>query len=306
MGKLKLSNQAITFFGLHLTIAGYLLLGDWQAIPYDPCTEYSPFHHPEMIQNGSIVIPYEILNKNPTVYNRSLPTLKDVYVSSRAQMTFSDRVVTAKAFPSMKLVCDKTESCPTVPDGDRDLIVHLQFAFDERGNLLQINYDDFTLEPAERLECMQSFSQQTVLCIDIIISNSSIDNPQDSTLAHVESLQVLPDGLYWTARNICMSADVPGRQCHWIPNSLLTKEDCEDCQPICRSLHQILTFPQFILGLALLLLSNSLLWVTIVALIVNQLPGELQVDSTCMLLSSSNEMITACIQYCHNNISKLI
>ena len=273
MGRLKLSNQAITFFALLLTVAGYLLLGDWQAIPYDPCTEYSPFHHPEMIQNGSIVAPHEILNKNPIVYNHSLPTLKNVYVSSRPQMTFSDRVT----FSSVKLVCDRTDSCPAVPNGNHNLTERLQFTFDELGNLLQVNDVDFTLEPTERLECIQPFSQRAILCIIIIITNSSIENPQDSTAAHIESLQVLPDGLYWTARNICMSADVPGRQCHWIPNSLLTKEDCEDCQPICRSLHQILTFPQFISGLALLLLSNSLLWVTLIALLFNQLPGELQV-----------------------------
>ncbi len=31
-------------------MTGYALLTDWQAIPYDPCTEYSPFHHPELFQ----------------------------------------------------------------------------------------------------------------------------------------------------------------------------------------------------------------------------------------------------------------
>ena len=218
-------------------------------------------------------------------------------------MNFTDRVITADTFPSMKLVCDWTESCPTIPDGDRNLAVHLHLAFDGLGNLLQVNRDDFTSEPTERLECM---SQQTLLCIYIMSSNPSIENPQNSTSAHIESLQVLPDDLYWTARNICMSANVTGRQCHWIPNSLLTKTDCEDCQPICRSLHQILTFPQFILGLALLLLSNSLLWVTLVALLFNQLPGELQVRSPhsyTMLLLILIIIIT--IGYCdgHSNCS---
>jgi len=35
-------------FGLTATIVGAALIADWQAIGYDPCTRFSPFHHPEL------------------------------------------------------------------------------------------------------------------------------------------------------------------------------------------------------------------------------------------------------------------
>ncbi len=30
------------------------LMADWQAIPHDPCTEKSPFHHPDIIYNRTL------------------------------------------------------------------------------------------------------------------------------------------------------------------------------------------------------------------------------------------------------------
>ncbi len=44
------------------------LMADWQAIPYDPCTEKSPFHHPDIIRNRTFIdtyppsLPYEMVN----------------------------------------------------------------------------------------------------------------------------------------------------------------------------------------------------------------------------------------------------
>ena len=36
-----------------MTISACVLMADWQTIQYDSCTEYSPFHHPEITSNGS-------------------------------------------------------------------------------------------------------------------------------------------------------------------------------------------------------------------------------------------------------------
>ena len=240
-----------------------------------------------MIQNGSIVKLHTNSNQQPTASNLNSTPIPNMvlHLSSvaRTQVTFGDRDIDVNSILSTKyssIACEKTQTCQV--DEERHLPIRLYLTVDNLGNLLYDSPNDLTLEPTETFECVQPFLQQTVLCVNIFSSNHSNEDHQNSTSAHIESLQVLPDDLYWTARNICMSANVTGRQCHWIPNSLLTKRDCEDCQPICRSLHQILTFPQFILGLGLLLLSNSLLWVTLIALLFNQLPGENQVDSIYM------------------------
>ncbi len=46
----------IGVIGISVTICGCLVLRtDWQTISYDPCTEYSPFHHPEILKNITAV-----------------------------------------------------------------------------------------------------------------------------------------------------------------------------------------------------------------------------------------------------------
>ena len=43
----------MAIIGLSMTICGAFILTDWQAIPHDPCTELSPFHHPNIVANYS-------------------------------------------------------------------------------------------------------------------------------------------------------------------------------------------------------------------------------------------------------------
>ena len=90
----------------------------------------------------------------------------------------------------------------------------------------------------------------------------------------INSINVLPEKVYFIARNNCNEANVSGHQCHWIPSSIITKKECEDCQPICRSISQTLTFAQFCIAIALMVLSNSLQFTPIVALLTNQSPKQ--------------------------------
>jgi len=41
--------------GLTATIVGAALIADWQAIGYDPCTQFSPFHHPELTNRAGAI-----------------------------------------------------------------------------------------------------------------------------------------------------------------------------------------------------------------------------------------------------------
>ena len=233
-----------------------------------------------MVQNGSIVklVPqtYSDVSGNQLGFRQNSPTIK---ISSDVQFMLNDGLVdTVNTVASWKLPYFRTETCKRTGK-EIGSVVNLNFRIDDFGNVKQISEVDPLLKISEMLQC--HFPEALLrLCLGVYTGNVSplsTKAGQSSTDAHIESLQVLPDGLYWTARNICMSANVTGRQCYWVPNSLLTKQDCEDCQPICRSLHQILTFPQFILGLTLLLVSITLTCPSIVALMFNQVAGELQV-----------------------------
>ena len=152
-----------------MTVIGCILFADWQAIPYDPCTEYSPFHHPEITQNYSIK---QSLNE----------TSKKSY---------------------------------------------------------------------EKLSM---------------------------TTGSVQSLQVLSNFSYHTAKINCIHANFTNHHCHWSPSSVITKKECEDCQLICKSIEQSLTFVQYVLGTALIFSSITVTWVPITVLASYQALIELQVQ----------------------------
>ncbi len=46
---MKLSTRNTALIGVIGFFIGASLLADWQAIPSDPCTEQSPFHHPDIV-----------------------------------------------------------------------------------------------------------------------------------------------------------------------------------------------------------------------------------------------------------------
>ncbi len=51
---LKIDIRIVGMIGIIGTILSLSLMADWQAIPYDSCTEKSPFHHPDIIYNSTL------------------------------------------------------------------------------------------------------------------------------------------------------------------------------------------------------------------------------------------------------------
>ena len=46
--RLKLNSRLIAILGTFCTVAGMVLMADWQSIPPDPCTNFSLYYHPEL------------------------------------------------------------------------------------------------------------------------------------------------------------------------------------------------------------------------------------------------------------------
>ncbi len=244
-----------------LTICGYLLLGDWQAIPYDPCTAYSPFHHPEMLTNN-----------NRSSNNENFTKVELLWDS---QSLINDK--RGKQLSTSSIFCTQVEKCLKTMETD---IIYLRFG--TVGQLLPYKHSD-DRGSLKTLYCSHPIFSNTSICVTIANEvYEPILTVRKHIFAQIESLQVLPNDTYWKSRSICMNANVTGHKCHWIPSSLVAKKECEDCPPICRSLSQTLNFAQFLLGLGLLLFSNSLLWVSLITLLFNQLPSERQVCKTAL------------------------
>ncbi len=267
----RLSNQGITLVGILTTITGYLLLTDFQAIPYDQCTEYSPFHHPGITDYYKFPLPNTFMTSQSM--SASLPKLKDIQFSSNLDVKVGDGSLLHTNFGmTSKFHCQQVQDClcnPSTP------CVHYP------DTNVQLNSEDL-------YKCTSNESPM-IVCVHLSHNPIPQNSPHEIStpeFSEIESITVLPKSLYFVARNSCIEANVTGHQCHWIPSSTITKKECEDCQPICRSVSQTLTFAQFSLGMVLLIYSSALQLPPIVALLTNQSPKHLQVRTLHYTLES--------------------
>ena len=308
--KLKASSPLIAIVGILMTLSACVLITDWQAIPYDPCTEYSPFHHPELIPNDTLV--NKSISNQPSdpptllkVVNKSIsnqpsdpPTLlSHIYLSSNIEFAFASGLTMNTDFQvNIKITCHTVKSCVCsrlMSTTDKPNQLCLFYARDENGHFISMeSLTSKSVQPPELISCIPSFSTQShipppVMCIHLYHPNQSVVHNNSKhiekilqtsmTYGEIQSLQVLTNFSYYTAKMNCIHANVTDRHCHWTPSSTITNKECEDCPPICRSREQTLSFVQFTLGTAIMMMSLQVLWVSTAALASNQIPKEIQV-----------------------------
>ncbi len=255
--------------GILISISGYLLVTDWQTIPYDPCTEYSPFHHPDLFYNNSNIPDKQPVSDNPNF-------IVDTSFILNPILTYNSKKIPERKYSTYPLnfVCERSTSCPVCgkqANNQLDICLTLVKSKDSSSRLF--HRASRSMVSNQFLEIYSCFLEDHNLCLNIY-SNSDPSNilPLD---VEIQRLMVLPNDVYERASNSCEKA--LNGQCHWIPFSAITGEKCIDCPQICRGKQQTLLFPLFVIGMALLLFSNPLMWVPTIALANNQTPKSLQV-----------------------------
>ena len=297
--KLKISSQAILLLAMLTTMFGYVIVTDWQTIAYDPCTEYSPFHHPGIAHQDNINLTqqnFEFSSHEATAMHiqtmakRKLSMLESITFSSEINLkvgTGSKSSFDYQTEFGVNFSCKQIKSCDCAQFPSRCL----RFSVDDEFEITRARIDISTKTDLELYQCTSEFGQKHPgIQFCVFLSKESINpSPTDETEiesfseitteqnAIISSIKILPEEFYQTARNNCIQANVPGHQCHWIPDSDIFKKECEDCQPICRSVHQTLTFAQFIIGNGLLILSSALQFVPVISLLMNQSPEQIRV-----------------------------
>ena len=282
--KIRVSTQIIALIGLVMAVIGYLLATDWQAIPYDPCTEYSPFHHPELYENLTLA-------KNRTKEKLELTKRKFLSLNllSNIGLKFGDGQTAEPMVPievdfPYVYECFEDVTCP-VCKAREDFFSQLCLIISrDRNGKVQLHEQQPSINNEPMLLSCSLTSEQK-FCVNFYNYQEDKEKEFDGILqnltakasASIQNLMVLPDNVYDVASTTCMNA-ING-QCHWIPFSTLTREKCMDCPPICRSKQQTLSFAQFIMGLAILIATNPFVWVPTVAMATNQTPKNLQVSA---------------------------
>ena len=267
--RLKLSSQGILLIGISITVTAYLLLTDWQAIPYDPCTEHSPFHHPEIIKNQSknVTSTTAVSLDYPKLFNEvKLGMTSEIKLQFEGGMVLHSSenmgFIAKCRLNSSCSLCDSTILLPQEVQPclvlENNSVVHV-ISSEKNVNALQFS-------------C--SSDDAKTFCINI--------NTQGIHHFEKKDHNPMTNGIsaylqYSLISNSCIKADVPGRKCHWIPFSTVSNSVCNDCPPICRAKEQTLNIVQFSLGLFALLISAPILWMPLMAIATDFSPKQFQV-----------------------------
>ena len=279
-----------------MTFTACILSADWQAIPPDPCTDFSPFHRPELIPNHS----------NNHSKNRSTPvntSLSHFTVNALSHFTINAQLESSNGSVPTRLEaplnCEQVETCDCTKM--QNCIYHTQGSHSYSKTSLHAHPPSGQYLPRIMFSCQLKPPHVTLslphqlldpVCVflyrnrtELLLNGSrtgrdhSLEDVTDSSLepAHIQELTVLTDTVYNTSRHNCEHANVTTGRCHWIPSSVITGKECSDCQPICRNTEQTLTFWQFVLGTSTLMAALPLLWVSLVAISSIQVRVESQV-----------------------------
>ena len=263
-----------------MTVLSCILMADWQSIPYDPCTELSPFHHPDIVSH------YRDLESSNTFTKTKPPNKRDIKcgklqdrfdstIYASIQVNLHQKPVNTSGLTCTEVGTCNREHCTDTFDRCLHYTLDTNWCIQESNTVTTANYS--TNYGARQFLCKRSLYS---LCITIHqerLVNESVNESLHSV--HSQSLQMLEVDLYEVAVNKCESENVQGYQCYWIPNSIVTKRHCNDCPPICRSRQHSLTFAQFCIGAALLMVSIPIAWVPVAGLISDRVHKEAQVSS---------------------------
>ena len=263
-----------------MTIGSCVVMADWQSIPYDECTEYSPFHNPGLVDNYYLLEPHRELFKR-THCNQLTDISSNILTSfeliSRSKVTLLSGYTIENQFTDdTKFDCQPKDVCSTLCSQryieGKPVCLQYGARVNAEGCWTQIDQVHNTLNSnaSESFLCSSSRSSLS-FCIFL----HTIQEPPP--LVQIQSLKRLKSDVYNEAMNMCLTANGTRNNCYWNPQSIITGKHCEDCQPICRSRSHSLTFVQFVLGSALLLVSIPIAWVPVAALISNRVSTAAQV-----------------------------
>lgn len=283
-----------------MTITSCLLIADWQAIPYDQCTEYSPFHNPgkftSSADNFSSIswIPSEQMTYHlQKGYPASVGILTQLSINPSLELFFSsNQTINNPLQASVNLSCHVSEECRTKGDQVIKTLqpLALRFIIEEDGRL-ELDKSDTCMLSNDEHEFLACGTNQSI-CIQLhkhLLPKEQLTASLYSV--QTQSLLVLKPVYYNKAMFNCVNANVTSHDCYWNPYSIITRRHCKDCQPLCRSRSHSLTFAQFVIGSAILVASIPVAWVPVAALVSNRVAKESQVNKLCISCTPMCNMI---------------
>ncbi|XP_064390114.1 uncharacterized protein LOC135338028 isoform X2 [Halichondria panicea] len=190
--KVNISSQTIRIIGFLLSITGYALLTDWQAISYDPCTEYSPFHHPKLFQTQGILSNKSNDSNSSTKLN--ITSSKFVLnIFSNVDLEFSDGIKLEFIIPlGVHYICKEDTFC-SENNNDRPTF---SFQYNHFGHSSISKLDTENEIFYQSFSCFQAndTGSKQVFCVNLL--QDKMTSAVSLASADIQSLLVLPDDIY--------------------------------------------------------------------------------------------------------------
>lgn len=233
-----------------MSILGCALMADWQAISFDKCTYFSPYHNPSL--------------PTPTIH-------KSVIHATRRQKISDNANVSSSTFHE-KISCSiisEQNSCRRALNECRLI---------QYSPGIEFNVYNYPCESIDNDKCIKTYAcqlnQDQSFCLYV---NETTHNEVTTQSFAASAQNLLTEHAYKDMIKQCTQADVGGDRCYWIPDSPITKHYCSDCPPICRGFSKSLNFVQFCIGAALLMLSIPIAWVPVASMASERTTKEMQV-----------------------------
>ena len=279
-------------------------MSDWQATLQDTCLEYSLYHNPHFGSSGTEVSMHKQQCWNSTNWSSMKPQyrLVGLYHGHLEVMLLpkEKNTLICEVYPSA-VSCDP---CATNKTFKASLLVSPDSEeFCLKSNTSTTDNKHFELS----IRCHVGSNESCdVVCLHLYNSNPqtfAAVQDYDSNMAkmaykslvkdvYAQSLEVVGRDIYTAAMKQCEAHK--REQCHWIPNSLITKEHCGDCQPICRGRSRSLNFVQFSIGAFWFMFSMPVAEVSLPLIISDSVREEYQVCSAVY--------IRTCMGYCSKHL----
>ena len=287
---MKLNIRLLAISSICISIAGAAIMTDWQSIGGDPCTEYSLFYYPELLQNPNNItlqasnecisvnyndsdIRSQMQDKFPSYARKELPNaISKSHRSLRINCSGADEIDCLQCTTSAK-----NHGCVSYRVNNDEVCFELSMEAETTVALANESSTVCTISSLPFSACLNvrnsnkfAESDRAKIKTVVVALTEEMLELQSSSDAVVES------DTWPTAKEACLQSE---DNCYWNPLSRITKSRCHACPPICRGVTRSLNFVQFCIGVVVFVLAIPMARLALMVLISDYVETEDQVTA---------------------------
>ena len=308
----------MAIIGVLSSITGLLVMADWQSIGYDPCSQYSPYFHPEL-QNVTTQDKPLVDVVNSVTQQEIMCQELDFhsYISAGDEVTSllegTQVVVCQEGFhlgqvnqtldlecgirstgSCLRFITNQSSSncfnfrvtsgnlCLEMPDtgNGSNHSSHRSISCDALKHPFSLCANFRTASRESRPLSMTMYAFQEFKEVIQMLTVAVAGHPEYSNV-NVQadnSSESNSSQAGMTLREHCEAMGQSSYSCYWNQASQITHQGCDECPQICYSEHKSLNFVQFCIGAFFFVIAIPLTRIALMVLISDNLHRELQVQ----------------------------